>query len=129
VVSLRGNRVRPPRVEVVGSALGLGLALCAAALLATAFGIGRTGAGFVGRYFALAAMSWCVVLLIGSAWHHVRLARLGQAALVVVIVLLMPLNVHAGLRYGREYHGRMARFQKDLRSGQPAAQLVANHAA
>lgn len=99
----------------------------AAACLVASFAFGRTGTGFVNRYFAMAAPMWCVTILALNVAFKPRITRLVQFSLMAALLLATPLNVSAGLRYAHEYNRRMKAFLAELLDGAPPEELVAHH--
>jgi hypothetical protein len=105
------------------------LFLIASGCLAFGFGVGRSGGPLQGRYFAFAAPSWCAAFLAWRICVKPRAAQLLEATLLAVIIGVTPFNFLAGLRYARNFHGRMERFRADLLAGMSPGQLVARHVA
>lgn len=110
-------------------AFGLLLFFAGAACLVAAFAAARLNVGFVGRYFALATPIWCAAFLAWRLCLGPAVARWVEAGLLGAIIIATPLNFNAGLRYARNYHGRMEQFRSDLLAGMLPAELVARHVA
>jgi len=105
------------------------LFFASACSLVAAFAIGRTGFGFVNRYFALAAPLWCAAFLAWSLWGRQALAWSVQLFLLFIVCLPMPFTARVGLIFGRDYHRRMEAFRADLLNGASPEELVAHHVA
>lgn len=113
--------------EAAVRAKALLLFFAAAGCLVASFAFGRTGTGFVNRYFAMAAPVWCVTILALIVAFPPRITRLVQLSLMALLLLATPLNVKAGLRYAHEYNRRMEAFLAELLRGAPPEELVAHH--
>jgi hypothetical protein len=115
------------RDQAAGQAKALLLFFAATACLVASFALGRTGAVFVNRYFAMAAPVWCVTILALNVACPPVITRLVQLSLMAALLLATPLNVSAGLRYAREYNRRMNSFLAELLHGALPEELVAHH--
>ncbi len=104
-----------------GRALGLLLFLGALTSLALGLGLGRNG--FETRYVTLAVPAWCCVYFTWVLYPVSRL-RLLPAALGVAAVMALWPNARFGLAYAEELRGWLGGFERDLRSGVPAHELI-----
>jgi hypothetical protein len=123
--ALGWNAMRKDRLPY--RACALLLFLIASGCLAFGFGLGRSGGPLQGRYFAFAAPSWCAAFLAWRICVKPPTAQVLEASLLTIIIAVTPFNLLAGLRYARNFHGRMERFRDDLLAGMSPGQLVARH--
>jgi hypothetical protein len=122
------NRRPDDRIRVVG----LLAFLAAVAVMALAVGWGRAGrAAATGRmptrYVLLAAPGLCAAYFALLLYGRGRLARVGPAALGVLLALLFPLNTRIGLERRDWFGAGMSAFERDLAAGMPPTELAARH--
>jgi hypothetical protein len=101
--------------------------LLGALSLALALGWGRGGegssAGFKSRYVVLSLPVPAAVFLIWGCYRG-RWRNVVQAAMCLVMFLLLPLNVKTALDGAHLFHPGLAAFENDLRDGKPPSLLA-----
>lgn len=120
---LRGPADERPRalgiVLFVGSTTALGLAIALAR--------GGYPGRMPDRYALFAALPLVGAALAWTLYAPARLGRVVVAGLVVAFLVLLPLNVKAGLRWRAWYVDGMARVEADLAAGVDVPELAERH--
>jgi hypothetical protein len=120
ILGIAWRRSPGERTRVLGFAAAL-VALC---LVALEVGVGRSGfgpgAGLAGRYATLAAPALVHAYLVWELYGPRAQLAAGRAALVALLVLLVPANVLTAVGHGEGRRAQADPFERDLRAGMPA---------
>jgi len=85
-------------------------------VLALVLGYTRGTLGSMPRYSILAA-PFAAILLVLLNLQRARMVRVGHGVVVLTVLLVLPLNVIEGLRFGRERRAVYERVMADYRRG------------
>jgi len=98
--------------------------------LVLALGWGRGGeggsAGFKSRYVVMVVPVICTIFLSCNLYRN-RLRTVVQAAMCLLMMLLLPLNIKTAIDSANNFRPYMAAFEEDLRNGKPASLLAERH--
>ena len=122
----RAIRFRPAeRARAAGLLLfiGAGVALS----LAIALGRGSYAARMPDRYALFSAIPLMAALIAWQLYAGPRVARRALCAIAIVLALMLPLNVHVGLKWRDWYVAGMERVERDIAAGMPIPTLAETH--
>ncbi len=124
---LSAARSRPP-----DRPRALGLLLVLAGVLVTAIAVGRgratlPHANIPGRYVLLAVPALLTAYFAWELYGSARLHRAVPTTLFGVVLLMLPLNIHAGFQWRDWYLTGMDAVERDVQSGLPIPALAERH--
>lgn len=127
LLASRALIVGPPEERLRAGGIALFIGAGAALGLAIAYARGSYDGRLPDRYALFAVLPLLGAVFAFDLYAPRRLARLVVAGLLVGFIVLLPLNIRAGLQWGNWYVAGMSALEADMAADVPIPQLAARH--